>query len=294
MKDSRLVKPRHPLRLLPIWLSLPLLLSGCGLFGSGHPKPSTGQESGVTAMSAAPPSASTEYQAGIAQLRKGNNKKAATAFSAVQVNHPYSTWATHAALLQGYADYRRQNFTAAVGALTRFVQLHPASPEAAYAYYLRALCYYEQIEGVHHDQTTTKEAAQALGDVITRFPNSVYASDARIKLRLAKNRLAGHDMAIGRFYERQNLYPAAIISFQKVVQRYQTTTFVPEALERLVECYLDLGLVDEAKRTAGVLAYNYPGSPWYQDAYNKLRAHGLLSKGDVAPHKSGGWLFGLL
>ncbi len=290
MREYRFALPRRLNPLLPICLTLPLLLSGCGLFGSSHPKPKLGAADAITA---APLSASAQYEAGIEQLRKGNNKKAATDFGAVQVNHPYSTWATHAALLQGYADYQRQDFTAAIASLTRFVQLHPASPEAAYAYYLRALCYYEQIEGVHRDQTTTKEAAQALQDVITRFPNSAYASDARIKLRLAENRLAGHDMVIGRFYERQNLYPAAINSFQKVVQQYQSTTFVPEALERLVECYLDLGLTHEARRTAAVLGYNYPGSSWYQDAYNKLRAHKLLAHAAPPPHQSGGWLFGL-
>ena len=267
----------------------PLALGGCGLFGGGHPHAGKDAASGKEKIL---PPAGTLYANGLAYLQKGENKKASKTFNEVEVNYPYSTWATHAELLHGYAEYRRQDFTTAVGALNRFIQLHPASPEAAYAYYLRALCYYEQIEGVRHDQTFTLEAVQALQDVVTRFPDSAYARDARVKLRLAQNRLAGHEMAIGRFYERQNLYPAAVIKYQTVVQDYQTTTFVPEALERLVECYLDLGLTKEARRTAAVLGYNYPGSRWYQDAYNKLGAHGLLN-GVTKPKRSGGFLFGL-
>ncbi|MDD2876501.1 MAG: outer membrane protein assembly factor BamD [Acidiphilium sp.] len=276
-------------RLSMLFLLVPLALGGCGLFG-GHAN--TGAHSKADKETILPP-AGTLYANGIAYLHKGEDKKASDAFNQVEVNYPYSTWATHAELLHGYAEFRQQNFDSAVGALNRFIELHPASPDAAYAYYLRALCYYEQIEGVHHDQTFTLEAVQALQDVVTRFPNSAYARDSRVKLRLAQNRLAGHEMGIGRFYERQNLYAAAITRYQVVVQQYQTTTFVPEALERLVECYLDLGLTHEAVRTAAVLGYNYPGSHWYQDAYNKLSDHHLLN-GVAKPRKSGGFLFGLL
>lgn len=271
-------------RLSPLILLAPLALAGCGLFG-GKAKTGDGAEKQL-------PPAGTLYANGIGYLHKGENKKASQAFNEIEVNYPYSTWATHAELLHGYAEFRRQNFTAAVGALNRYIQLHPASPDAAYAYYLRALCYYEQIEGVRHDQTFTLEAVQALQDVVSRFPNSAYARDARVKLRLAQNRLAGHEMAVGRFYERQNLYAAAVSRYQVVVQQYQTTTFVPEALERLVESYLDLGLTKEAVRTASVLGYNYPGSKWYEDAYDKLAAH-HVSNQVAAPRKSGGFLFGL-
>ena len=293
-------------RVLPFILAIPLLLGGCGVFGGSKPetgtpvasmakgtKPKT-RTAPVELSSKPTPPAATLYRNGVAELRRGKNKKAVALFSEVEVNYPYSTWATHAELLHGYAEYRRQDFVAAIGALTRFVQLHPANPEAAYAYYLRALCYYEQIGGVQQDQTPTREADQALQEVVTRFPNTAYASDARIKLRLVANRLAGHDMVIGRFYERQHLYAAAIRSYQKVVQQYQTTTFVPEALERLVECYLDLGLRTQAHRVAAVLGYNYPGSHWYEDAYRKLRDHGLIADTPQPAHQSGGFLFGLL
>jgi outer membrane protein assembly factor BamD len=273
---------------------MPLALGGCGLFGGGA-KTGTKTDSDAAKNGEkvkAAKSASALYAEGIADLHKGQNKKAASVFSQIEINHPYSTWASHAQLLNGYAEYRQQNFDSAVSALDRFIQLHPASPQAAYAYYLKALCYYEQIEDVRRDQSFTLQAAQALQDVVTRFPDSAYARDARIKLNLARNRLAGHEMIVGRFYQRQNLYAAAIDRYQVVVQQYQTTTFVPEALERLVECYLDLGLTKEARRSAAVLGYNYPGSRWYQDAYDKLGNHGLLS-GMSKPKSSGGFLFGL-
>ena len=193
--------------------------------------------------------------------------------------------------MHGYAQYKQQNYDEAIDALNRFIALHPDNQDIAYAYYLKALCYYEQIDDVQRDQTSTYEAIQTLTDVTTRFPDSAYARDARIKLRLAQNRLAGHDMTIGRFYEKQHLYAAAVGRFQDVITSYQTTTYAPEAMERLTECYLDLGLTDAAQRTASVLAYNYPGSTWYQAAYAKLRDHNLVADAETpAPKRSGGFL----
>ncbi|HET9147638.1 MAG TPA: outer membrane protein assembly factor BamD [Acetobacteraceae bacterium] len=289
MKQIRPQTRKLGRRLAPFSLALPLLLGGCGIFGG---KPDTESAKPAEVSQNLPP-AGTLYTNGLAYLRKDENKKAADTFNEIEVNYPYSTWATHAELLHGFAEYRRQDFVAAIGSINRFIELHPASPDIAYAYYLRSLCYYEQIEGVQRDQTATLQAAQALQDVVTRFPDSAYARDARIKLRLVQNRLAGHDMSIGRFYERQHLYGAAIGRYQSVIEDYQTTTYAPEALERLVECYLDLGLVSEARRSAAVLGYNYPGSRWYRLAYDKLRAHDLLS-GRAPRKKSGGFLFGLL
>jgi outer membrane protein assembly factor BamD len=278
-------------RLAPLSLVLPLLLGGCSLLGSNKPRTDAAKPAEVAQTL---PPAGTLYNTGVTDLQKGDNKAASTAFDQVEVNYPYSTWSTHAELLHGYAEYKRQDFTAAIGALNRFIELHPASADIAYAYYLRGLCYYEQIEGVQRDQTFTLQAIQALQDVVTRFPTSAYARDARIKLRLAQNRLAGHDMSIGRFYESQHLYAAAVGRYQSVVEDYQTTTYVPEALERLVECYLDLGLVAEARRSASVLGYNYPGSRWYKLAFDKLRDHGLTESATIPRKKPGGFLFGLL
>jgi outer membrane protein assembly factor BamD len=217
------------------------------------------------------------YAHGIDQVQKQQYDGAVKTFDAVEQNYPYSTWATHAQLMHGYAQYKQQNYDEAIDALSRFIALHPENSDIAYAYYLKALCYYEQIDDVQRDQTATYEAIQTLTDVTDRFPDSAYARDARIKLRLATNRLAGHDMVIGRFYEKQHLYGAAIGRYEDVITSYQTTTYVPEALERLTECYLDIGLTAAAQRTASVLAYNYPGSTWYQAAYGKLKAHDLVA-----------------
>ena len=222
------------------------------------------------------------YAAGVKRMQAGDYDKAVGDFNALQETYPYSTWSTHAEILAAYSQYKQMDYDDAISSLNRFIQLHPEDAEAAYAYYLKALCYYEQIDDVQRDQTTTYEAIQALQDVVTRFPDSAYARDARIKMRLAYNRLAGHEMVIGRFYEKQHLYAAAIGRYQTVANSYQTTTFAPEALERMVEVDLDLGLPDAAIRSASVLGYNYPGSSWYKAAYDKLKAHGLVNKADEA------------
>jgi outer membrane protein assembly factor BamD len=222
------------------------------------------------------------YAHGVDQVQKQNYDDAVKTFDAVEQNYPYSTWASHAQLMHGYAQYKQQNYDEAIDALSRFIALHPENSDIAYAYYLKALCYYEQIDDVQRDQTATYETIQTLNDVITRFPDSAYARDARIKLRLATNRLAGHDMVIGRYYEKQHLYAAAIGRYQDVIASYQDTTYVPEALERLTECYLDIGLTGAAQRTASVLAYNYPGSTWYKTAYGKLKANNLVTNSQAA------------
>ena len=178
--------------------------------------------------------------------------------------------------MQGYAQYLQQNYTDAIGTLDRFIQLHPAHRDIAYAYYLRALCYYEQIADIQRDQKGTQEAMAALQEVVNRFPDSAYARDARLKIDLCRDHLAGKEMEIGRFYESQHLYAAAIGRFQRVVDDYQTTNHVAEALDRLTEIYLKLGLPDEARRTAAVLGYNYPGSRWYADSYDQLVADGQV------------------
>jgi outer membrane protein assembly factor BamD len=248
------------------------------------------------------PPADQLYAHGVDQVQKQHYDDAVKTFDAVEQNYPYSTWASHAQLMHGYAQYKQQNYDEAIDALSRFIALHPENSDIAYAYYLKALCYYEQIDDVQRDQTATYESIQTLTDVIDRFPDSAYARDARIKLRLANNRLAGHDMTIGRYYEKQHLYAAAVGRFQDVIASYQTTTYVPEALERLTECYLDLGLTGAAQRTASVLAYNYPGSTWYQTAYGKLKAHNLVADSAasgggavsaVPAPKGGHGLFGL-
>ena len=207
------------------------------------------------------------YANGMAMLRARRYQPALDNFEAIEREHPQSTWATNARLMSAYTDYQRNRYTEALGALDRFIQLHPAHRDIAYAYYLRALCQYEQINDAQRDQRQTEVAMQALQDVINRFPETPYARDARLKMDLARDHLAGREMVIGRYYQRQRLYAAGIGRYRRVIDEFQTTNHVPEAMMRLVESYTALGLPDEARRVAAVLGYNYPGSIWYRDAF---------------------------
>jgi outer membrane protein assembly factor BamD len=210
------------------------------------------------------------YNSAMDKVLDSNYQKAAKDFDEVDRQHPYSVWATKAQLMSAYSLYQASKYDEAIVDLDRFIQLHPGNRDAAYAYYLKALCYYVQITDVGRDQKTTEQALKALDEVVRRFPESKYARDARLKLDLTRDHLAGKEMEIGRYYERQGNYLAAINRFRRVVDNYQTTTHVPEALHRLTESYLALGIVEEAKKTAAVLGYNYPGSEWYNDSYALL------------------------
>jgi outer membrane protein assembly factor BamD len=227
------------------------------------------------------------YNNGVDALNNRNYRTANTQFDNVEQNYPYSSWAVNAQLMQGYTQYLQNHYTDAIGTLERFIQLHPTHRDIAYAYYLRALCYYEQIADIQRDQKGTELALTSLQDVVNRFPDSAYARDARLKIDLARDHLAGKEMEIGRFYEQQHLYGAAIGRFQRVVDDYQTTNHVPEALHRLTEIYLILGMKNEARKTASVLGYNYPGSQWYEDSYNQLLDDGLVHGDRTAPPKPG-------
>ena len=199
------------------------------------------------------------YNNGVDALNARRFSTAGGSVRAVEQNYPYSTWAVNAQLMSGYSLYLQNKYTEAIGTLDRFIQLHPAHRDIAYAYYLRALCYYEQIADIQRDQKGTEQAMNALREVVNRFPDTTYASDAKLKIDLCFDHLAGKEMEIGRFYQKQHLYEAAIGRFQRVVDDYQTTNHVPEALDRLTEIYLVLGLKDQARKTAAVLGYNYPG-----------------------------------
>ncbi|GBQ71802.1 lipoprotein [Ameyamaea chiangmaiensis NBRC 103196] len=248
-----------------------LLLGGCGLFKKGDQKPPP----------LAPPE--TMYNNGIDALRTNRYLLASAEFEALQQNYPYSGYVANAQLMEGYAYYLQDKYPEAVQQLDRFLLLHPTSNDAAYAFYLRALCYYEQIAEVQRDQQGTVEALDALQEVVSRFPQTAYARDAQLKIDLCRDHLAGKEMLVGRFYEQQNNYEAALNRYQRVVQDFQTTNHVPEALQRLVEVYLALGLRDEAKRAGSVLGYNYPGSKWYGYAYADLRSAHLVDAHTQAP-----------
>ncbi len=207
------------------------------------------------------------YNAGVDALADERYATAAKEFDEVDRQHPYSVWATKAQLMAAYAHYQNNKYDDAIVALDRFIQLHPSNRDAPYAYYLKALCYYEQISDVGRDQRMTGLAANALEEVVRRFPNTEYARDARLKIDLTRDHLAGKEMEVGRFYLRQKQYLAAINRFKRVVEDYQTTTHVPEALHRMTEAYTALGLTEEARKVAAVLGHNYPGSEWYEDTY---------------------------
>jgi outer membrane protein assembly factor BamD len=261
----RLSRNRGTLLLLPLLL-LPLL-GAC----------SSSEDEDAQALSDAnQPPVEVMYNNALDALNQHSLPTASKQFDRVGQNYPYSTWAVNAMVMQGYTQYQQNHYTDAIGTLDRFIQLHPAHRDIAYVYYLRGLCYYEQIADIQRDQKLTDQAMTALQEVVNRFPDSAYAKDARLKIDLARDHLAGKEMEIGRWYERQNLYTAAIGRFQRVVDNFQTTNHVPEALYRLTEIYLILGLPDQAKKTAAVLGYNYPGSQWYQDSYNNLVDNNLL------------------
>ena len=224
-----------------------------------------------------------------ANMKKENYKTAAKLFDEVERQHPYSQWATRAQLRAAYAHYENLKYDDAVLALDRFIQLHPGSPEVSYAYYMRALSYYEQITDVSRDQRMTRRAMDALSDVVRRFPDTPYARDARIKIDLTNDHLAGKEMEVGRFYMRQAQYTAAINRFRAVVEGYQTTSHTAEALHRLVECYLALGVNDEASTAAAVLGHNFPGSEWYQDSYAMLVDHQLQPERNTKSWLSKAW-----
>lgn len=207
------------------------------------------------------------YDTAMKDMEDEEYKKAAKAFDEVERQHPYSPWARKAQLMSAYAYYQANEYDDAIIALDRYIELHPGSPDIDYAYYLRAISYYEQISDVNRDQEQTVKAKLALEDLLARFPNSKYARDARVKRDLTIDHLAGSEMVIGRYYQEQSLYLAAINRFRTVVEQYSTTTHAPEALLRLTECYTALGLEAEARNMAAVLGYNYPGSDWYADAY---------------------------
>ncbi|GAB3449792.1 outer membrane protein assembly factor BamD [Insolitispirillum peregrinum] len=230
------------------------------------------------------------YNEAMDRLQKEDYKEAAKSFDEVERQHPYSRWASKAQLMAAYAYYEDTKFDDAIIALDRFIQLHPGNADAPYAYYLKALCYYEQISDVGRDQKMTKLAMQSLEEVITRFPNTTYARDARLKIDLTRDHLAGKEMEVGRWYLRNKQYLAAINRFKVVVDGYQQTTHIPEALYRLVEAYTLVGLKGEARRIAAVLGHNYPGSRWYQDAYEVAELGSTDPQAEENGKKDDGWL----
>ena len=205
------------------------------------------------------------YDKGVEYMLDGDYVYATSRFAEVERQHPYSVWATRAQLMSAFSNYKVNEYGAAVNDAQRFISLHPGHRDTPYAYYLVAMCFYEQISDVLRDQDMTSRSQAGFEDLVRRFPYSDYARDARIKIELTKDHLAGKEMAIGRYYLRRKHYIGALNRFRIVVSQYQTTTHIQEALHRLAETYTALGLHDEARKSVAVLGHNYPDSEWYAD-----------------------------
>ena len=267
------MKARSPARIALIAATAAMLplTAGCSMLSGGKgPK-----ETGYVARDA-----ESLYAAAKARLDAGDARVAAALFDEVERQHPYSPWARRAQMMSAFSYYIQKDYNKTIETAQRFLSIHPGNKDAPYAYYLIALSYYEQISDVDRDQKITLQALTALNDVQRRYPDSEYAADARLKADLVNDHLAGKEMEIGRFYERSGQWLAAQLRFQNVVKDYQTTSHTPEALYRLAETNLALGVPGEAKKYAAVLGANYPGSEWYEKAYELMR--------EEAPQQVGG------
>jgi outer membrane protein assembly factor BamD len=214
------------------------------------------------------------YNEGLAELQAGSYTRANKKFAEVERKHPYSKWATKAIVMQAFASYQANQYDDAINAGKRFISLHPGHKDTPYAYYLVAISEYEQITDVRRDQSRTVRAVEALDEVARRFPDSPYAADAASKALAGRDQLAAKEMEVGRYYMKKGSYLAGINRFKKVVTDYQTSTHTPEALYRLAEGYMALGVVSEAQTAAAVLGHNYPNSEWYKDAYTLVSSDG--------------------
>jgi outer membrane protein assembly factor BamD len=229
--------------------------------------------------------ASKTYDQGLEKLANGSPQEAAKKFTELGKQYPSSDWARKALLMTTYADYQASDYTGAQTSAERYLKEYPKTPEAPYVAYLQANAYYQQIPDISRDQESAGKAMTAFQDLVKNYPNSEYVEDAKFKIQVASDQLAGKEMSIGRFYLNRHNYTAAINRFRNVLQYYQTTRHSEEALYRLVEAYLGLGLTDEAETAAAVLGHNFPDGQWYQDAYSLLKGKGL------SPHEnSDSWM----
>src|SRR5581483_129825 len=278
-EHSKLFAAARQLRLAGALILLATTLSGCGT-GALWDKFMAKDDTFVVEP------ADKLYNEGLYLMNEKKDAKAAnTKFEEVDRQHPYSEWARKSLLMSAYASYSAGDYDGCIGSATRYVTLHPGSPDAAYAQYLIAASHYDQIPDISRDQGRTEKAMSALQEVIRKYPTSEYAVSAKAKLEGARDQLAGKEMDVGRYYMSKRDYTAAINRFKTVVTQYQTTREVEEALFRLTEAYTAIGIVGEAQTAAAVLGHNFPDSRWYQDAYN------LVKTGDAEPTENkGSWI----
>jgi outer membrane protein assembly factor BamD len=251
-----------------------LTLAGC--FGRG-------EETGDLELESDPPD--LMYNQALALLNAGETRDAVDKFEKIDAEHPYSDYARKSMIMSAYLDFKRGQYQETINEAQRYVTLFPASPDAAYAYYLIGESYFRQIPDVTRDQDLSEKAIAAMSELVEKFPESEYAPDASRKIDIARDQLAGKEMQIGRYYQERREYLAAVNRFKYVVENYQTTRHVEEALLRLTETYLALGIVPEAQTATAVLGHNFPDSQWYKDSY------ALLAKTGVEPHENeGSWI----
>jgi len=269
--------------LLSLVLGASLCLSGCETVGSWFGANEAGKDAKDAEYVERPIDAI--YADAWKKIKSNEWEDAAKQFDEVERQHPYSVWARRAMLMSAFCYYQANKYPDAITAADAYISLHPGSHEVAYAFYLKAISLYEQIVDVGRDQTNTEAALVALQDVVQRFPDTEYARDATLKIDLTIDHIAGKEMAVGRYYIQRGDYIGAINRFRIVVEQYQRTTQIAEALERLTEAYYALGIYNEAKTAAAVLGANYPGSTWYKDSYKLLVEH------NMQPHEDkGSWI----
>ncbi|WP_420101412.1 outer membrane protein assembly factor BamD [Bosea sp. (in: a-proteobacteria)] len=258
-------------------LGAALLLGGCDTLSSLNPfdKPE------VYKPDLTPPTPADKlYNEGLARLQNGDSEGAAKKFEDIDKSAPFSSYARKGLLMTAYTNFQASKWEEAITAGKRFIAQNPASPDAAYAQYIVAVSYYNQIPDATRDQEKTAQAIQALQELIARYPKSEYVLDAKEKLLVAQDQLAAKEMNVGRYYLQKRNYTAAVNRFREVIIKYQTTRHVEEALERLTEAYLAMGITNEAQTAAAVLGHNFPDSPWYKDAYALLQSGGLEPRED--------------
>jgi outer membrane assembly lipoprotein YfiO len=221
------------------------------------------------------------YNDGLGRLQKGDYDGAAKKFQQLDKQSPYSEWSQKAMIMETYTRYQQQQWEDTISSARRYLQLYPSGKDAAYAQYLMAMSSFNQIPDISRDQDAAEKALASMQELVSRYPNSEYVADAKKKIQFAQDQLAGHEMEIGRYYLNKRNYTGAINRFRDVVSKYQRTRHVEEALERLVESYMALGIVNEAQTAAAVLGHNFPDSQWYKDAYSLLRSNGLEPREDT-------------
>ncbi|PSJ63683.1 outer membrane protein assembly factor BamD [Pseudaminobacter soli (ex Li et al. 2025)] len=256
--------------------SAPLFLSACT---------SSGKDLDLSTYVEQTEPADVLYNQALANMNAGRLKEASAKFDAIDRQHPYSEFARRSLVMGAFANYRQGNYDDAINSAKRYLALYPSTPDAAYAQYIVGLCYFRQIRDVTQDQKESRRAIEAMQEVVTRWPDSEYVDDAKTKIRMARDQLAGKEMQVGRYYLERREYIAAVKRFRYVVENYSNTRHIEEALARLTESYYAMGLTSEAQTAAAVLGQNYPDSQWYKDSYKLLQSGGLEPR-----ENAGSWI----